>query len=481
MKKLISLLIVCAMLLSLALSMTSCSASARLERMEEPQRAEYFYYITDLNMSYASSMTYEQTTVLEATINGVAYKQTTEAAVTFVSDRNGMSLVEKAKTTVDTVGGGTVIYSDTGYVDGVMFSRNKEGGNETKLKSSVSLEDYSAFNQYRNAKAPLITVGEGYSNTMTCKKNDDNTWTATYEGFTAEGLKPFLYMLRGVDYYLTAEHEITDVRMTLQADARLYLTYTKIEFIFADNSEVEYAPPVVTLENTYYGWNSTVMDEAYDLSSFTEVDDLRAVDVFLDGVLDKSYEISGAVDTTLVTSTEIGDYDSEMTDRQKMAFSNRDGLAFDLSYSTEDYEYKTGYADGQLRVRVYQTESDELIDSITEPMSEADARATVAQVIDPEGFTPRSFSDITVVDAEKGIVRFALSDAFENAYREQYEMAGAVMSTFSGYCEAVMANGVLTGYHYYIETTLQIEGQTMKTTVDMTITFSETEKGTETV
>ena len=479
MKKTISILVVAVMLLSLAFSTTSCSASARLERMEEPQRAEYFYYVTDRNMSYASSLTYDQTMVLDATINGAAYKQTTEVAVTFVSDRNGMSLVEKAKTTVDTVGGGTVIYSDTGYIDGVMFSRNKEGGNETKLKSSVSLEDYAAFNQYRNAKAPLITVGEGYANTMTCKQNEDRTWTATYEGFTEEGLAPFLYMLRGVDYYLTAEHKITDVRMTLQADAQLNLTHSRIEFIFAENSKVEYEPPVVTLENTYYGWNSTVMDEAYDLSGFTEVDDLRAVDVFLDAVLERIYQPSGTVDKTIVTVAKTGGYNHEATEQQRMTFSDRDGFAFDLSYQAEDYEYKMSYADGQVCVRAY--DAGTLLDTMTEVMSEADAHATVGKLIDSEGITARSISGVEIINAETGVVRFTLSDAFESYYRAQYEMAGMTMTSFSGYCEVDLPDGMLSEYRYHIDMILVIEGGYVKTTVDITVTFSEAEKGNETV
>ena len=86
-----------------------------------------------------------------------------------------------------------------------------------------------------------------------------------------------------------------------------------------------------------------------------------------------------------------------------------------------------------------------------------------------------------IVDAEKGVVRFTLSDSFENAYKEEYEMMGISMTAFTGYCEATLADGVLTEYRYHMEMTLRIEGETVKTVVDMTITFDTAEQGAETV
>ena len=134
MKKLLTLLLAAALLLGLALPMTSCSAASRLKRMDEAERAVYFYEVVDRTMNYARSGSFDQIMVLDATLNGVAYKQTTNATVTFLSERNDVTYLEQSKTTVDVVGGGTVIYSDSGYTDGMMFSYTKEGKNETKLK-----------------------------------------------------------------------------------------------------------------------------------------------------------------------------------------------------------------------------------------------------------------------------------------------------------------------------------------------------------
>ena len=480
MKKIMTLVLVLSMLLALTLPMTSCSTAARLSRMEETKRAYYFYAVTDRNMSYASSGMFDKKMTLDATINGVAYKQTSESTVTFVSDRNSLNLLEKAKTTVDTVGGGTVIYTDTGYLDGMIFLHTKEGGNETSLKSAVSLEDYGAYNQYMNGKSPAIDVSADSVKTVTCKMNDDETWTATYEDFTPAGLVPFLYMLWGIDYYVTAEYEIVDVRMTVNADAKLYPTNTKIEFIFSENPEATSDAPVIVLENTYRGWDNVTM-ESYDISSFTEVDDLRALNIFLDALLEKGYEDSGIMETTMTSTARGIGYNSTETNKQRLTFNNTNGFAFDLSYDKDGYKYKMAYDDGDLSVRIYDAKSDRLVDSSTEAMPEADARATVAQLIDPEGLTIRSISDVEVLNSEEGTCKFTLSDAVKNAYKEQYEAMGLSMKSFEGYCLVTMKDGVLTEYCIHVEMTLWMSGSSFQSTVDMIITFPTAEQGAESV
>ena len=113
-------------------------------------------------------------------------------------------------------------------------------------------------------------------------------------------------------------------------------------------------------------------------------------------------------------------------------------------------------------------------------MTDAQARATVTQLMNPEGINAQSFCDVQIVDAEGGVVRFALSKSFENNYKEQYEMSGMIMTAFEGYCEATLAEGILTEYRYHMEMTLRVDGRTVKTKVNMTITFADG-AGAETV
>ena len=125
--------------------------------------------------------------------------------------------------------------------------------------------------------------------------------------------------------------------------------------------------------------------------------------------------------------------------------------------------------------------TNEVLAYVDENLTDAEARGTVSQLADPEGITSQSISDVEILDAEAGVVRFTLSEAFENSYKEQYEMSGISMTAFKGYCEATLADGILTEYRYHMEMTLRIEGETVKTVVDMTITFGAADQGAETV
>lgn len=481
MNKLIIRILVAAILLTaLAIPMTSCSQTKKLLRMDEPERAEYFYRATDSKMTYAQSGSFDQTMTMQANMSGVSYKQTTEATVTFIAEQDDFIYLEQSKTTVDAGGQGTIIYSDSGYIDGMMFSYNREGKDEAKLKSAITPEEYNQFLAKQNEDQPQIQVGKGYSETMTCVQNEDGTWTATYEGFTEEGMKPFLYMLKGVDYMVTADHSIADARLTLNADADLYPTSMKIEFVFEKNASSSAPLPVVTMENVYHGWNNTVLSEPYDLSKFTEIDDLRVVEDFSQSLFERSTAPSGSFTVKVVTKANGGGYSDTTTDKQKVTFSSDGGYRFTYEYEEEGYEYKLSYTDGDLYVKVYD-EGGKKVHSESSDMTEAEAKATVSQLMDPEQVSDVDIVDVETLDAEKGIYRFTLGDAFKNAYDEDYEMSGLDMTHFMGYFDATIVDGVLMEYTYHIESSFKMEGQTVKTVVDMTITFGEAVQGGETV
>ena len=180
----------------------------------------------------------------------------------------------------------------------------------------------------------------------------------------------------------------------------------------------------------------------------------------------------------MVTTANSSGYNNTVTNKQKITFSSENGFTFKYDYDQDGYDYKTAYKDGELSVKVY--EKGKQVHSVEQEMTESEARATVTQLMDPEGINAQSFCDVQIVDAEGGVVRFALSKSFENSYKEQYEMSGMTMTAFEGYCEATLAEGVLTEYRYHMEMTLRVEGQTVKTKVNMTITFADG-AGAETV
>ena len=302
MKKFLTLLLSVGMLLSFALPMTACSVSSRLKRMDENKRAVCFYELINEKKDEAISRSEERKYDLKTEIDGFPYEQTKKVTSTFVSKDGEDSVVETTVNTVWAEGDRTVTYTDEGYMNGVMFVSNRKGEAESGLKSRVSNEEYHAF-RHSSKDAPRVLVGENYCTAMTCRQNKDGTWTAAYEDFTAEGLKPFLYMLRGVDYLVIAEHDITDVRMTVNADAKLYPTSVKIEFVFEESTASDSSVPAVTLETVYRGWNETAPTEDYDLADFTEVEDLPLVYKFMNSLGDRMVAESGTYSYSLHQTT----------------------------------------------------------------------------------------------------------------------------------------------------------------------------------
>ena len=87
------------------------------------------------------------------------------------------------------------------------------------------------------------------------------------------------------------------------------------------------------------------------------------------------------------------------------------------------------------------------------------------------------------VDIEKQeIYRFEMGDAVKHSYEEQYELAyGAPLKSFDAYCDATVSEGKLLTYTYHVYTVIELDGETVATTVDMTVTFSDVTEGGETV
>ncbi len=480
MKKLITTVLIAALLLvTLPLSLTSCSQASRLLRMKESDRAAYFYRLVNSKADYAASGSFEQTMSMKLDIGDVAYEQVTEGTITFIAEKDDLTYLEQAKTTVWTGGEKIIIYEDRGYADGMMFLYSKEEKDESKLKSPITAEEYNTFMGELNADSTEIQVGEGYSETMTCVQNEDKTWTATYEGFTDEGMKPFLEMLEGIEYTVTAEHTLKDVRLTYNADKQFYPITVTIEYLFEENKDAETRVPEISVHTEYKGWNNTVLSQPYDISDFTEVSDLRHVERFMKALSDRETAEFGKFNIHVETKATAGDgFDNDVTTDQQVSFKNLNGFTFSLTYDQDGYKYDMNYAKGSMSV-VVRDESGKKVHSETTPMTDAEAQMTVSQLVDPEQISGVDIVGMTVRDEEKGIYRFEMGDAVKRTYEEQYELAyGAPLESFKAYCDATVLDGKLLTYTYHVYTVVELDGETFTTTVDMTVTFSDvTEDG----
>ena len=84
MKKFLTLLLAAVMLMTVALPLSSCSPAARLNRMDEPDRAVKLFEMSNQKADTASSFTMEQTMTMKMDIAGTTYDQKGVAKLTAI-------------------------------------------------------------------------------------------------------------------------------------------------------------------------------------------------------------------------------------------------------------------------------------------------------------------------------------------------------------------------------------------------------------
>ncbi|MBE6652164.1 MAG: hypothetical protein E7610_01965 [Ruminococcaceae bacterium] len=480
MKKRIIYAIVAAMILSvLLLPMTSCSETRKLNRMNEQDRASYFYELINQVADSVESFTMEQTMSMKMDITSVTYEQVTESTLTVIDGKDGLTYLDESKTTIWTGGNRVVLREAQGYLDGMMFLYQKEDDHESKLKSPIDSNGYMEFLGERNESSVEIEAGKGISETMTCMQNADKTWTATYENFTEEGMKPFLKMIDGVEHTVMAEHSLVDVRLTVKADEDFFISTMDIEYIFEKNPDADSRVPEISIKTKYTGWNKTVLAEPYDISDFTEVEDIRVIDRFERALrARKTAEFGSFTMRTDSVVKQSNGSDQNTSTVQKVTYKNVDGFEFTLEYDSEGGRYEYSYKGGSCKVNVKDPSTGNILQSSEAPMGDSEAQMVVQQFMDPEGISTVDIAGYTVLNEEKGSYRFALGAAALGDMEEEFiETYGTAMDKVTGYIDVTVQDGKLMSYVYHVYTEFKIGEVTVQSTVDMSLTFTDLVEG----
>ncbi len=483
MKRIITCILAITLLVTaLPLTLASCSPAMRLKAMDESRRAAAFYTMIGNRADRASSNSLNQTMTLIMDINGMTYEQVTEGTITFIGEKDDFTYLEQFETTVRTDNMVTIMQEDRGYADGTMFLYYKTDGGFTKMKSSITPDEYNSFMAEQNADNPQMQVGEGYCETMTCVQNEDKTWTATYEDFTEEGMKPFYKMLEGIEYAITADHSLKGVRLTCSADADLYPTEFLIDFLFEENPEAESRVPTVTVKNTYTGWNNTILAHPYDLSDFTEVEDVRYVERFMTALQDRETADAGSVDITTDATSRYDDQTEKTVTTQSLAYRTVDGVELDMKYNQFGYDYRMIYRNGRMTTSVYEEGTENQLQSQATAMSDFEAQAIIQQMVNSESIRAADIVNAKQTDAEKGTYHFTLGNAVKSKMNEQYQSVyGSTIDEFRGHIDATVVDGELKSYIYSVYTTLEVDGTRLEITVYMTVTFGEFKADSENI
>ena len=463
---------------ALTCTMTACGSALRLHLLRGEEQALYLFQAVNENAAKATSATVEQTLYLKLRLNGIDYEQTTSATVTDIGQGEDRISITRIRREISAGDSHTVTYNDSGYVDGMMFSYYGEGDIETKIKSVATAAQFDDFNAEQKEDDPEIAVGEGYANAMSCQKNSDGTWTAAFEEFTETGMASFWEMLAGVESMVTAEHALADVRMTCTADKALNLTSLSIEYIFEENPETENPVPVVRIDFAYSDWNATSLAEPYDLSDFTEVEDVRYVDRFLGALENRQTAEAGSLTVVNEMSAETGDKSQRQNAVQTVVFDMEDGYRFTAKTLRASYDTIITYRDGLLTSEVRDHESGSLMGRNEEAYTDYEAQSAIQQFMNSEEVRGIDLASATLVSAKNDLYRFDLGESVRKKLDLRYQATyGTSLETFEGYVEATVKDGELVSYDYHYTISFSVAGLPMTVTATTSVTFDTPTEG----
>ena len=271
--KLLSLMLVCIIMLPLIMACgdetdpDEVSEVERFEAMTESEKA--FYILEDISYDNGSGKTGANMTL---SINGnyMGYAYTVSAVAERLMVDNSQEFKDYTETTITITmaGKSEVSRSKTGWIDGKQFvyTELNGNGNGDGIYTEMSKEDYLKTQEEASGNySDNFGITKDSCTTVTCTKNAQGNWVATFTDITEEGLADFKDLLLGFEPMIDAS-TLTDITLTLTISANLVPVSMSVDFEFSGSN-----PPVVELEyDIFYG--DEVVVPSIDLSGYEKVD-----------------------------------------------------------------------------------------------------------------------------------------------------------------------------------------------------------------
>lgn len=445
-KKTMAALLLTALMIPLTvLGMTSCSEGARLNRMEESERAVAFMKLVNQTMDAQSGYTTQQTANMLVEVYGVQVEIKAEAVMTVCAPSAEDYFIHTESRNIMTMDDESVeATAIEGYADGKMFSYYAEEGQKTtKLWSSVTAEEYKVYETETSNTTDLDDEDVvNHAATRTCVQNEDKSWTATFTDYSAEGIKLFDGLLAGMEDYIS-DACVADVIMTVKADKNFLPTALTVEFVFelTEDADEEAILPELTVSATYRDIGTAQPFEV-DLTGYTEVDDLRVAAIVGNTLEDFKDADKAEFRMVFNQSVEAGGETQSYYERTDGTVEiTDDGYTYELSSRIDGDTYIIRYENGKQYVSLGTQQE-------TTPCTEAQAKDFIESLLDPAYYTSYQVRNIEKVeeDTEKGETTYRLT--LREPDLSQYESSLGVYLTGEASIEATISDGRMTEQSY---------------------------------
>ena len=407
-KNLISILLLFSLLMGI---LVSCSPSEadKLNRMEEPDRAMALSELISVNGEAADSYTVEIEVSLECVYQEVDVEVNAEGSM-YYTGLKGDSPAYHSSTTTKTEAMEGEIENTTrvqeGFRDGKMYRYYREDGVRQRLYSPISWEDFGKYMESRN-DVTEFDFKDGDCTDITCAQQEDGSWFATMKGFTEDGITPFREMIADFEEMLGEDFAIADVSFTFTTTEDFYLSAFTMEYTFeALNEDNEEDPPVMKLEAEIGKYNATEPQEI-DFDDYTEVVDLRLLDVPEKSMKEFSDGEKGKFQFDINQRVLLGTQKNELIESDLVSFANKDGkYTYQVEAEQNNYEIFMTYTSGTASTVV--KERGQVISNTSEESTDEEAKAFIDGLLQQTVFDSNRVSDIEKKKGEKNTYIFRM-------------------------------------------------------------------------
>ena len=340
----------------------------------------------------------------------------------------------------------------SGYADGYLYKSSSIGGYTIKAKTAVPVGelDYALLSEEL-----LLYPMQWDCQTVTCEKNKDGSFTATFAGLNLDGISALAYDY-GLDLSELGEsiypsdavvviHSTPDLRFK---NATYSLTYTQ----YAAEGYLGDRKFMVTTEQTY-AYEIPEDFKREDLSAYDDIGDLTVLDDFMTSLDDRIYAERG---TYVYSSREnicedgkdsIWLYDVTMnldTYQNALLYSSEGSYGFEGELTRT----RVTYEDGMVEFRYTDPQGETATESYE--YTEGDVRSIIVAELNLRDFSPVYVTRIETMDAKAGKYRFHLGASLQYDYVGYFQERNGSLQYMDAYMDVTLRDDELKELALYV-------------------------------
>lgn len=456
-KRLIRCLILVLMLTLVLSALPSCGGynteSIGLMQMDEESRAYALYenmansLLTAIAFSVKNVTTYSgkldgQILKLTHTVDMISKSQHGAARMDYYEDHDLTQYGEDYRET----------RLVSGYADGYLFKSNYVSGYTVNAKTAVP---YNEFDYMTLSEQLLLYPDQWGCETVTCERNKDGSFTATFAGLSRDGLNELSYdygldlSMMGESIYLTdatvVMHSTPDLRFQ---NASFSLTYTQ----YAAEGYLAEQKFIVKTEQTF----EYAIPESFksvDLSAYDDIGDLTVLDDFMTCFDDRIYAERGSYTYASRENIEENGKPSVWLYNVNMNLDTYQGALFYSSEGSYGYEgeltrTRVNYENGIMEYRETDHRGEKVGDSYE--YTEGDMRYHIRTELNLRNFSPVYVTRIEEVDAKAGKYRFHLGASLQAEFVSYFYEQNGSLKYMDAYMDVTLGDGKLKDLSLYV-------------------------------